>query len=172
VSGPEADILVGQRFLPLRKHCSGSFSAGKTCNNVRASPGQRRAGLVRSQPGGSASWFAKKAELRAWSSPPFGRNAQILVDCQWRPIGPSRKLPTHGNISIRPRQTQPLSGPRKPRKQSRAVSMNPVDHPAHGGAKGKTSGAVIPVYRVGFLQARGVSSPPRRLTDAATKAYG
>src|SRR5207248_9496076 len=72
VSGPEADILVGNA-LPLR-----NIPAGTTVHNVELRPG-KGAQMVRSA-GGSAQLVAKEGDY-ALVKLPSGETRKVLIDC-------------------------------------------------------------------------------------------
>src|SRR5437870_9256729 len=72
VSGPEADILVGNA-LPLR-----NIPAGTTVHNVELRPG-KGAQMVRSA-GGSAQLVAKEGDY-ALIKLPSGETRKVLIDC-------------------------------------------------------------------------------------------
>src|SRR5579859_7847546 len=130
VSGPEADILVGNA-LPLR-----NIPPGTTVHNIELKPG-KGAQMVRSA-GGSAQLVAKEGDY-ALIKLPSGETRKVLVACM-ATIGQVSNL-DHENISIgKAGRTRWLG--RRP--VNRGVAMNPVDHP-HGGGEGKTSGGRHPV---------------------------
>ena len=103
VSGPEADILVGNA-LPLK-----NIPPGTTIHNIELKPG-KGAQMVRSA-GGSAQLVAKEGEY-ALVKLPSGETRKVAQDCM-ATIGQVGNL-DHENITI-------------------GVSMNPVDHPHGGG---------------------------------------
>jgi large subunit ribosomal protein L2 len=130
VSGPEADILVGNA-LPLR-----NIPPGTTVHNLELRPG-KGAQMVRSA-GGAAQLVAKEGDY-AMVKLPSGETRKVLLDCM-ATIGQVGNL-DHENVSIgKAGRTRWLG--RRP--TNRGVSMNPVDHP-HGGGEGKTSGGRHPV---------------------------
>jgi len=130
VSGPEADILVGNS-LPLS-----AIPLGTTIHNLelrRFKGGQ----LVRSA-GVGAQLVAKEgayAQVRL----PSGEVRKIHVDC-YATIGQVGNL-DHENESIGKAGRTRWKGVRP---TVRGVAMNPVDHP-HGGGEGRTSGGRHPV---------------------------
>ncbi len=130
VSGPEADILVGNA-LPLRH-----IPPGTTVHNVELKPG-KGGQMVRSA-GGAAQLVAKEGEY-ALVKLPSGETRKVLVDCM-ATIGQVGNL-DHENISIGKAGRKRWMGIRP---TNRGVVMNPVDHP-HGGGEGKTSGGGHPV---------------------------
>src|SRR6266545_8075947 len=130
VSGPEADILVGNA-LPLR-----NIPPGTTIHNVELRPG-KGAQMVRAA-GGAAQLVAKEgdwAQLRL----PSGEIRRVHIDC-YATIGQIGNI-EHSNISLGKAGRSRWLG-RRPKV--RGVAMNPVDHP-HGGGEGKTSGGRNPV---------------------------
>ncbi len=150
VSGPEADILVGNA-LPLR-----NIPPGTTVHNVELRPG-KGAQMVRSA-GGSAQLVAKEGDY-ALIKLPSGETRKVLVDCM-ATIGQVGNS-DHENISIgKAGRTRWLG--RRP--HNRGVSMNPVDHP-HGGGEGKTSGGRHPVTPWG-QPTRGYKTRNNKRTDA------
>ena len=150
VSGPEADILVGNA-LPLR-----NIPPGTTIHNVELRPG-KGAQMVRSA-GGSAQLVAKEGDY-ALIKLPSGETRKVLVDCM-ATIGQVGNS-DHENISIgKAGRTRWLGK----RPHNRGVSMNPVDHP-HGGGEGKTSGGRHPVTPWG-QPTRGYKTRNNKRTDA------
>ena len=130
VSGPEADILVGNA-LPLR-----NIPPGTTVHNIELRPG-KGAQMVRSA-GGSAQLVAKEGDY-ALVKLPSGETRKVLLDCM-ATIGQVGNV-DHENVAIgKAGRTRWLG--RRP--TNRGVAMNPVDHP-HGGGEGKTSGGRHPV---------------------------
>ena len=130
VSGPEADILVGNA-LPLR-----NIPPGTTIHNIELRPG-KGAQMVRSA-GGSAQLVAKEGDY-ALVKLPSGETRKVSQDCM-ATIGQVGNV-DHENITIgKAGRTRWLG--RRP--VNRGVAMNPVDHP-HGGGEGKTSGGRHPV---------------------------
>jgi large subunit ribosomal protein L2 len=149
VSGPEADILVGNA-LPLR-----NIPPGTTVHNIELRPG-KGAQMVRSA-GGSAQLVAKEGDY-ALVKLPSGETRKVLVDCM-ATIGQVGNS-DHENISIGKAGRNRWLG-RKP--HNRGVSMNPVDHP-HGGGEGKTSGGRHPVTPWG-QPTRGYKTRNNKRTD-------
>jgi large subunit ribosomal protein L2 len=149
VSGPEADILVGNA-LPLRH-----IPAGTTIHNIELRPG-KGAQMVRSA-GGAAQLVAKEADY-ALIKLPSGETRKVLIDCM-ATVGQIGNL-DHENISIgKAGRTRWLG--RRP--VNRGVAMNPVDHP-HGGGEGKTSGGRHPVTPWG-QPTRGYKTRNNKRTD-------
>ena len=149
VSGPEADILVGNA-LPLR-----NIPPGTTIHNVELRPG-KGAQMVRSA-GGSAQLVAKEGDY-ALVKLPSGETRKVLVDCM-ATIGQVGNS-DHENISIGKAGRTRWMGKRP---HNRGVSMNPVDHP-HGGGEGKTSGGRHPVTPWG-QPTRGYKTRNNKRTD-------
>src|SRR2546421_9703638 len=150
VSGPEADILVGNA-LPLR-----NIPAGTTVHNVELRPG-KGAQMVRSA-GGSAQLVAKEGDY-ALVKLPSGETRKVLVECM-ATIGQIGNV-DHENVSVGKAGRTRWKG-RRP--VNRGVAMNPVDHP-HGGGEGKTSGGRHPVTPWG-QPTRGYKTRNNKRTDA------
>jgi len=130
VSGPEADILIGNA-LPLK-----NIPLGTTIHNIEMRKG-RGAQLARSA--GSAAQLVAKEGDYAQVKMPSGEVRQIHIECQ-ATIGQVGNL-DHSNVSYgKAGRTRWLGK----RPTVRGVAMNPVDHP-HGGGEGKTSGGRHPV---------------------------
>ena len=149
VSGPEADILVGNA-LPLR-----NIPAGTTVHNVELKPG-KGAQMVRSA-GGSAQLVAKEGDY-ALVKLPSGETRKVLIDCM-ATIGQIGNV-DHENVAIGKAGRKRWMG-KKP--VNRGVAMNPVDHP-HGGGEGKTSGGRHPVTPWG-QPTRGYKTRNNKRTD-------
>src|SRR6202522_4382674 len=130
VSGPEADILVGNA-LPLR-----NIPPGTTIHNVELRPG-KGAQMVRSA-GGSAQLVAKEGEYGLVKLP-SGETRKVALDCL-ATIGQGGNT-DHENVTWGKAGRTRWGGTRP---HNRGVSMNPVDHP-HGGGEGKASGGRHPV---------------------------
>ncbi|MEW5980434.1 MAG: 50S ribosomal protein L2 [Acidobacteriota bacterium] len=130
VSGPDADILVGNA-LPLK-----SIPLGTTIHNIELKKG-KGAQLVRSA-GSSAQLVAKEGEY-AQVRMPSGEVRKIQLECL-ATIGQVGNT-DHSNVSFGKAGRKRWLG-RRP--TVRGVAMNPVDHP-HGGGEGKTSGGRNPV---------------------------
>jgi large subunit ribosomal protein L2 len=149
VSGPEADILVGNA-LPLR-----NIPPGTTIHNIELRAG-KGAQMVRSA-GGSAQLVAKEGDY-ALIKLPSGETRKVAVDCM-ATIGQVGNV-DHENIAIgKAGRTRWLG--RRP--VNRGVAMNPVDHP-HGGGEGKTSGGRHPVTPWG-QPTRGYKTRNNKRTD-------
>ena len=149
VSGPEADILVGNA-LPLR-----NIPPGTTVHNLELRPG-KGAQMVRSA-GGAAQLVAKEGDY-ALVKLPSGETRKVLLDCM-ATIGQVGNL-DHENLSIGKAGRKRWLGKRP---HNRGVSMNPVDHP-HGGGEGKTSGGRHPVTPWG-QPTRGYKTRNNKRTD-------
>src|SRR5947199_2180834 len=149
VSGPDADILVGNA-LPLK-----NIPPGTTIHNLELRPG-KGAQMVRSA-GGAAQLVAKEGEY-ALVKLPSGETSKISQDCM-ATIGQVGNI-DHENITIGKAGRSRWMG-KKP--HNRGVSMNPVDHP-HGGGEGKTSGGRHPVTPWG-QPTRGYKTRNNKRTD-------
>ncbi|PYY12977.1 MAG: 50S ribosomal protein L2 [Acidobacteria bacterium] len=149
VSGPEADILVGNA-LPLR-----NIPAGTTVHNIELKPG-KGAQMVRSA-GGAAQLVAKEGDY-ALLKLPSGETRKVLIDCM-ATVGQVGNT-DHENVSIGKAGRTRWFG-RRP--VNRGVAMNPVDHP-HGGGEGKTSGGRHPVTPWG-QPTRGYKTRNNKRTD-------
>jgi large subunit ribosomal protein L2 len=149
VSGPDADILVGNA-LPLR-----NIPPGTTVHNLELRPG-KGAQMVRSA-GGSAQLVAKEADY-ALVKLPSGETRKVLLDCM-ATIGQVGNL-DHENVTIGKAGRKRWMGKRP---VTRGVAMNPVDHP-HGGGEGKTSGGRHPVTPWG-QPTRGYKTRNSKRTD-------
>jgi len=149
VSGPEADILVGNA-LPLR-----NIPPGTVIHNLELKPG-KGAQMVRSA-GGSAQLVAKEEEY-ALVKLPSGETRKISQDCM-ATIGQVGNI-DHENVTIGKAGRSRWLGKRP---HNRGVSMNPVDHP-HGGGEGKTSGGRHPVTPWG-QPTRGYKTRNNKRTD-------
>ena len=149
VSGPDADILVGNA-LPLR-----NIPPGTMVHNIELRPG-KGAQMVRSA-GGSAQLVAKEGDY-ALVKLPSGETRRVLIDCM-ATIGQIGNV-DHENVSIGKAGRNIWLG-KKP--VNRGVTMNPVDHP-HGGGEGKTSGGRHPVTPWG-QPTRGYKTRNNKRTD-------
>jgi large subunit ribosomal protein L2 len=150
ISGPEADILVGNA-LPLR-----NIPPGTTIHNIELKPG-KGAQMVRSA-GGSAQLVAKEGEY-ALVKLPSGEIRKVAQNCM-ATIGQVGNS-DHENVTIGKAGRSRWLGKRP---HNRGVSMNPVDHP-HGGGEGKTSGGRHPVTPWG-QPTRGYKTRNNKRTDA------
>jgi len=149
VSGPDADILVGNA-LPLR-----NIPPGTTIHNLELKPG-KGAQMVRSA-GGAAQLVAKEGDY-ALVKLPSGETRKVAQDCM-ATIGQVGNT-DHENITIGKAGRTRWMGKRP---HNRGVSMNPVDHP-HGGGEGKTSGGRHPVTPWG-QPTRGYKTRNNKRTD-------
>jgi large subunit ribosomal protein L2 len=149
VSGPDADILVGNA-LPLR-----NIPPGTQIHNLELKPG-KGGQMVRSA-GGAAQLVAKENEY-ALVKLPSGETRKVLQDCM-ATIGQVGNL-DHENITIGKAGRSRWLGYRP---HNRGVTMNPVDHP-HGGGEGKTSGGRHPVTPWG-QPTRGYKTRNNKRTD-------
>ncbi len=149
VSGPDADILVGNA-LPLR-----NIPPGTQIHNLELKPG-KGGQMVRSA-GGAAQLVAKEEEY-ALVKLPSGETRKISQDCM-ATIGQVGNL-DHENITIGKAGRSRWLGKRP---HNRGVSMNPVDHP-HGGGEGTTSGGRHPVTPWG-QPTRGYKTRNNKRTD-------
>jgi len=129
VSGPEADIVVGNA-LPLR-----NIPVGTMIHNVELHLG-KGGQLVRSA-GGAAQLLSKEGDY-AQVRLPSGEIRKIHLACM-AAIGQVGNL-DHENISIGKAGRRRWRGIRP---TVRGVAMNPVDHPL-GGGEGRTSGGRHP----------------------------
>jgi len=149
VSGPEADILVGNA-LPLK-----NIPAGTVVHNIELKPG--KGGQMARSAGASAQLVSKEGGY-ALLKLPSGETRRVQVECM-ATIGQVGNL-DHENVSLgKAGRTRHLG--RKP--HNRGVSMNPVDHP-HGGGEGKTSGGRHPVTPWG-QPTRGFKTRNNKRTD-------
>ncbi len=130
VSGPEADILVGNA-LPLK-----NIPPGTVVHNVELRPG--KGGQMARSAGSQVRLVSKEGEF-ALLKLPYGETRRVHIECM-ATIGQVGNL-DHENVSLGKAGRSRWLG-RRP--HNRGVSMNPVDHP-HGGGEGKTSGGRHPV---------------------------
>jgi large subunit ribosomal protein L2 len=149
VSGPEADIVVGNA-LPLK-----NIPLGTMVHNLELRPG-KGGQLVRSA-GGSAQLVAKEEDY-AQVRLPSGEVRRLHVNCT-ATIGQVGNL-DHENITVGKAGRKRWKGIRP---TVRGVAMNPVDHPL-GGGEGKTSGGRNPVTPWG-RPTRGFKTRHNKLTD-------
>jgi large subunit ribosomal protein L2 len=149
VSGPEADIIVGNA-LPLR-----NIPAGTIVHNVELKPG-KGAQMARSA-GAQVQLVAKEGDY-ALLKLPSGETRKVLMDCL-ATIGQVGNT-DHENVTIGKAGRSRWLG-RRP--HNRGVAMNPVDHP-HGGGEGKTSGGRHPVTPWG-QPTRGYKTRNNKRTD-------
>jgi large subunit ribosomal protein L2 len=125
VSGPEADILVGNA-LPLR-----NIPVGTTIHNIELRPG-KGGQLVRSA-GSAAQLLAKEGDY-AHVRLPSGEIRLIHLNCM-ATIGQVSNL-DHENVSLGKAGRKRWLGIRP---TTRGIAMNPIDHP-HGGGEGRSKG--------------------------------
>ena len=125
VSGPDADILVGNS-LPLK-----NIPLGTTIHNIELRPG-KGAQMVRAA-GGSAQLVAKEGKY-AHIKLPSGEVRLVALDCA-ATVGQVGNL-DHEKISLGKAGRKRHRGIRP---TVRGVVMNPVDHP-HGGGEGRVKG--------------------------------
>ena len=149
VSGPEADILVGNA-LPLK-----NIPLGTTIHNIELRRG-KGAQLARSA--GSAAQLVAKEGDYAQVKMPSGEVRQIQVECL-ATVGQVGNL-DHANVTVGKAGRSRWLGKRP---AVRGVAMNPVDHP-HGGGEGKTSGGRHPVTPWG-QPTRGYKTRNSKRTD-------
>ena len=149
MSGPEADILVGNA-LPLK-----NIPPGTLVHNVELKPGK---GGQMARAAGSDVRLISKEGGYALLKLPSGEVRRVLVDCM-ATIGQVGNV-DHSNISLGKAGRKRWMGKRP---HNRGVSMNPVDHP-HGGGEGKTSGGRNPVTPWG-QPTRGYKTRNNRRTD-------
>ncbi len=149
VSGPEADILIGNA-LPLK-----NIPAGTVVHNIELKPG--KGGQMARSAGASAQLVSKEGGF-ALLKLPSGETRRVELECQ-ATIGQVGNV-DHENVSLgKAGRTRYLG--RKP--HNRGVTMNPVDHP-HGGGEGKTSGGRHPVTPWG-QPTRGFKTRNNKRTD-------
>src|SRR5262249_49943350 len=149
VSGPEADILLGNA-LPLK-----NIPAGTGVHAIELRPG-KGAQMARSA-GAQAQLVSKEGEY-ALLKLPSGEVRRVHVDCA-ATVGQVGNV-DHENVSIGKAGRTRWKGKRP---HNRGVSMNPVDHP-HGGGEGKTSGGRHPVTPWG-QPTRGFKTRNNKRTD-------
>jgi large subunit ribosomal protein L2 len=149
VSGPEADILVGNA-LPLR-----NIPPGTVVHNVELKPG--KGGQMARSAGSQVQLISREAEF-ALLKLPSGEVRRVRVECM-ATVGQVGNV-EHENVSLgKAGRTRWLGK----RPHNRGVSMNPVDHP-HGGGEGKTSGGRHPVTPWG-QPTRGFKTRNNKRTD-------
>jgi large subunit ribosomal protein L2 len=149
VSGPEADIVVGNA-LPLR-----NIPAGTMIHNLELRLG-KGGQLVRSA-GGAAQLLSKEADY-ALVRLPSGEVRKIHMNCM-ASIGQVGNV-DHENVAIGKAGRRRWLGIRP---TVRGVAKNPVDHP-HGGGEGRTSGGRHPVTPFG-QPTRGYKTRHNKQTD-------
>jgi large subunit ribosomal protein L2 len=149
VSGPDADILVGNA-LPLR-----NIPPGTQIHNPGVEAGQGRADGAF---GGRSGAVGRQGRRVRAGEVAFGETRKISQDCM-ATIGQVGNL-DHENVTIGKAGRSRWLGKRP---HNRGVSMNPVDHP-HGGGEGKTSGGRHPVTPWG-QPTRGYKTRNNKRTD-------
>ena len=149
MSGPEADILVGNA-LPL-----GKIPPGTVVHNVELRPGK---GGQMARAAGSGVRLISKEGDHALLKLPSGEVRKVRIECV-ATIGQVGNV-DHANVSLGKAGRSRWLG-RRP--SNRGVSMNPVDHP-HGGGEGKTSGGRHPVTPWG-QPTRGYKTRNNQRTD-------
>ena len=149
MSGPEADILVGNA-LPLRH-----IPPGTIVHNVELRPGK---GGQMARAAGSVVRMISKEGGYALLKLPSGETRRTLIDCM-ATIGQVGNV-DHGNVSWGKAGRSRWAGKRP---HNRGVTMNPVDHP-HGGGEGRSSGGRHPVTPWG-VPTRGYKTRNNRRTD-------
>ncbi len=149
VSGPEADIVVGNA-LPLK-----NIPVGTLIHNIELRP-DKGGQLVRSA-GAGAQLLAKEGEY-AQVRLPSGEVRMVHMDCM-ATIGQVGNL-DHENVTIGKAGRKRWRGIRP---TTRGVAMNPVDHPL-GGGEGKTSGGRHPTTPWG-KPTRGFKTRNNKRTD-------
>ena len=149
VSGPEADILVGNA-LPLK-----NIPAGTVVHNIELRPG--KGGQMARSAGAQAQLVSREGGI-ALLKLPSGETRRVAVECM-ATIGQVGNL-DHENESHGKAGKSRWLG-KKP--HNRGVVMNPVDHP-HGGGEGKTPGGRHPVTPWG-QPTRGFKTRNNKRTD-------
>ena len=149
MSGPEADILVGNA-LSLRH-----IPPGTIVHNVELRPGK---GGQMARAAGSEVRLISKEGGYALLKLPSGETRRTLIDCM-ATIGQVGNV-DHGNVSWGKAGRTRWMGKRP---HNRGVTMNPVDHP-HGGGEGRSSGGRHPVTPWG-VPTRGYKTRNNRRTD-------
>ncbi len=149
MSGPEADILVGNA-IPLK-----NIPAGTVVHNVELRPG--KGGQMARSAGASVQLVSKEGGY-ALLKLPSGETRRVVWECM-ATIGQVGNL-DHENVSLGKAGRKRWMGKRP---HNRGVTMNPVDHP-HGGGEGKTSGGRHPVTPWG-QPTRGFKTRNNKRTD-------
>ncbi len=149
VSGPEADILVGNA-LPLK-----NIPLGTQIHNIELRPG--KGGQMARSAGSFAQLVAKDAGM-AQLRLPSGEIRRVPVECM-ATVGQVGNT-EHENVSLGKAGRSRWKGVRP---TVRGVAMNPVDHP-HGGGEGRTSGGRNPVTPWG-QPTRGYKTRNNKRTD-------
>lgn len=149
VSGPEADILVGNA-LPLK-----NIPAGTVIHSIELQPGK---GAQMARAAGTQAQLVSKEGGLALVKLPSGEVRKVQVECM-ATIGQVGNT-DHGNVSLGKAGRKRWMGKRP---HNRGVTMNPVDHP-HGGGEGRTSGGRHPVTPWG-QPTRGFKTRNNKRTD-------
>ncbi len=149
MSGPEADILVGNS-LPLKL-----IPAGTTVHCIELKPGK---GAQMARSAGAMAQLVSRDQGVALLKLPSGEVRKVSSECM-ATVGQVGNL-DHENESLGKAGRQRWLG-RRP--HNRGVSMNPVDHP-HGGGEGRTSGGRHPVTPWG-QPTRGYKTRNNKRTD-------
>ncbi|MFN9431848.1 MAG: 50S ribosomal protein L2 [Acidobacteriota bacterium] len=149
MSGPEADILVGNA-LPLK-----NIPAGTVVHNIELRPGK---GAQMARSAGAQAQVVSKESDYCLLKLPSGEVRKVLVDC-YATVGQVGNL-DHENQTLGKDGRSRWVGKRP---HNRGVTMNPVDHP-HGGGEGRTSGGRHPVTPWG-QPTRGFKTRNNKRTD-------
>jgi large subunit ribosomal protein L2 len=149
VSGPEADILVGNA-LPLK-----NIPAGTVVHNIELRPG--KGGQMARSAGAQAQLVSREGGV-ALLKLPSGEIRRVAVECM-ATVGQVGNLDHENESHGKAGKSRWLGA--KP--HNRGVVMNPVDHP-HGGGEGKTSGGRHPVTPWG-QPTRGFKTRNNKRTD-------
>lgn len=149
VSGPEADILLGNA-MPMR-----NIPPGTTIHNIELRPG--KGGQIVRAAGGAAQLISKEGDYGLVKLP-SGETRRVLLNCM-ATIGSIGNVEHEGRTLGKAGRSRWLG--RRP--TNRGVTMNPVDHP-HGGGEGKTSGGRHPVTPWG-QPTRGYKTRNSKRTD-------
>ncbi|MBZ2184611.1 MAG: 50S ribosomal protein L2 [Bryobacter sp.] len=149
MSGPEADILVGNA-LPLK-----NIPAGTVVHNIELRPGK---GAQMARSAGAQAQVVSKESDYCLLKLPSGEVRKVLVDC-YATVGQVGNL-DHENQTLGKAGRSRWVGKRP---HNRGVTMNPVDHP-HGGGEGRTSGGRHPVTPWG-QPTRGFKTRNNKRTD-------
>lgn len=149
MSGPEADILVGNA-LPLK-----NIPAGTVVHNIELRPGK---GAQMARSAGAQAQVVSKESDYCLLKLPSGEVRKVLIDC-YATVGQVGNL-DHENQTLGKAGRSRWVGKRP---HNRGVTMNPVDHP-HGGGEGRTSGGRHPVTPWG-QPTRGFKTRNNKRTD-------
>ena len=149
VSGPEADILVGNA-LPLK-----NIPAGTIIHSIELQPGR---GAQMARAAGTQAQLVSKEGDHALLKLPSGEIRKLRLDCM-ATIGQVGNT-DHENVSLGKAGRKRWLGKRP---HNRGVTMNPVDHPM-GGGEGRSSGGRHPCSPWGQL-AKGLKTRQNKRTD-------